>query len=166
MYRHGLRISALVGALVLAALSCGCQGRPTKVEGIVTLDGKPVEGATVTFLPKDGSGRSASGLTGSDGVFHLTTFNTGDGALPGTYKVTVTIHESVTGSGPPNTSSPDSMKKIMMEGFKKSDTEARGKSKKPSPIPAVYREVRSTPLQYQVPVDGRLALELKSTGGS
>jgi hypothetical protein len=120
----------------------------------------------VTFVPEEGGGRPATGLTGSDGVFHLTTFNTGDGALPGSYKVTVAIHESVTDSGPPNTTSPEAMKKVMMEGFKKSDTEARGKSKKLSSIPTVYREVRTTPLQYQVPVQGRLTLELKSTGGS
>jgi hypothetical protein len=150
--------------LALAALTTGCQGRPSKVEGIVTLDGKPVEGATVTFFPVDGSGRPASAVTGSDGVFRLTTFNTGDGALPGTYKVTVAIREALVSGGTPPTSDPQAMKKIMMEGFKKSDTESRNKQK-PSLIPVVYRELSSTPLRYQVPYQGRLPVELKSTGG-
>lgn len=66
------------------------------VKGVVTQGGKPVEGATVTFIPKiEGEGAyAASGTTGSDGSYNLSTFfsaaSTKEGAIPGDYKVTVT----------------------------------------------------------------------------
>jgi hypothetical protein len=165
--RLGLRSIALFVAFASAALAGGCQGQLSKVEGIVMLDGKPLEGATVTFVPEGGRGRSASGLTGSDGVFHLTTFNTGDGALPGTYKVTVTLHEALAGAGTTDTGDREAMKNMMMDAMKKKKGETAAKSKpKPSPIPKAYHEVRTTPLKYEVPAQGRLTVELRSTGGS
>src|SRR5436309_14322534 len=78
------------GIVLVSVAAIGCGGaKPVKVEGTVTLDGQAVQGATVIFYPDNG-GPQASGLTDADGVFHLTTFNTGDGAIPGTHKVTVT----------------------------------------------------------------------------
>jgi hypothetical protein len=53
----------------------------------VTLDGQPVEGATVTFMTDDGK-QSAAGSTDAAGKFSLST-NGKDGAPPGTYKVVV-----------------------------------------------------------------------------
>jgi hypothetical protein len=68
---------------------CGSNGPETvKVRGIVSLDGKPVEDATVGFTPKDG-GRPAMGTTDASGQFTLTTFTPGDGAVVGTHTVTV-----------------------------------------------------------------------------
>lgn len=58
------------------------------VRGVVTLDGKPVEGATVGFAPK-AAGRPATGTTDAAGQFSLTTFEPGDGAVPGEHVVTV-----------------------------------------------------------------------------
>jgi hypothetical protein len=51
--------------------------------------GQPVEGATVIFAPQDHS-HPAAAKTGPDGRFALRTFKTGDGAVPGNFKVTVT----------------------------------------------------------------------------
>src|SRR5262245_12374499 len=79
----------LLAGAPTAALGCG-QGKTVKVEGVVTLDGKPLPAATVTFVP-DGNGRAASGRTDQDGIFRLTTFRTDDGAVPGEYKVTVVV---------------------------------------------------------------------------
>ncbi|GIW99923.1 MAG: hypothetical protein KatS3mg111_3256 [Pirellulaceae bacterium] len=81
----------LVPVLVLMGLSgCGGDKLPTvPVSGVVTLDGKPLEGATVTFVPQSPGARTASALTGSDGRFVLTTVKGGDGAVPGTYAVTI-----------------------------------------------------------------------------
>ncbi len=85
--------SLVVGALVSAAVGCGGGTgfeKPVPVTGKVVFQGKPVDGAMVTFLSKaEGTGRSASGQTAADGSFSLTTFKTGDGALPGDYIVTV-----------------------------------------------------------------------------
>ena len=93
------------GAALLLA-SClyftGCEAVPehqkgtVPVTGVVTFSGSPVAGATVTFLAaKDG--RSASAITDAQGLYALTTFRRGDGALPGDYNVIVMKFEVVTG---------------------------------------------------------------------
>jgi len=77
--------------LVLSATLAGCgpqKPETVKVRGLVSLDGKPVEDATVGFTPKDG-GRPAMGTTDASGQFLLTTFAPGDGAIVGTHTVTV-----------------------------------------------------------------------------
>ncbi len=60
-----------------------------KVKGVVTFEGKPVEGATVAFSPKTPKTPSATGITDAQGTYVLTTYNYGDGAAEGTYKVKV-----------------------------------------------------------------------------
>lgn len=81
--------------LVLAALTgCGPQvDRPEVeyVEGIVTLDGKPLEAATVGLTPVSG-GLPAYGNTDAAGVFKLTSSRgglPGKGAVAGDYRVTI-----------------------------------------------------------------------------
>lgn len=94
-----VRKSAMLwaAALVLVWSTVGCgPSRPdtVKVSGNVTLDGEPVEGATVALIPSDGS-QPARGVTDASGEFTLTTFEAGDGAIPGQYTATVTkIDES------------------------------------------------------------------------
>ncbi len=82
----------IVCGLVLAL---GC-GRPTEkikvipVTGRVTLDGQPLEGATVTFLPQTAEGAAAGATTDSTGNFKLQTAGAArPGAVPGAYQVTV-----------------------------------------------------------------------------
>ncbi len=58
------------------------------VSGTVTLDGKPVPGAAVVFTPDQG--QQATGTTDDAGRFDLSTYELGDGALPGMHRVTVT----------------------------------------------------------------------------
>jgi len=85
------RITVVV--TVFSSLGCSQGARPNRpqthvVTGTVTLSGVPVADAMVTFLP-DGGGRGAVGSTGADGRYLLTTFQRHDGAVVGTYKVTV-----------------------------------------------------------------------------
>src|SRR6266481_2084761 len=80
-------------AVILTTAGCGGLSKPIKVKGIVTLDGKPLPGATVTFTPL-AEGHVASGRTDQDGSFRLTTFQTDDGALAGSYKVVVVVQEA------------------------------------------------------------------------
>ncbi|MDZ7618744.1 MAG: hypothetical protein U1E05_17200, partial [Patescibacteria group bacterium] len=65
----------------------------TPVRGVVTLDGQPVAGAAVMFMPNSG-GRPAIGVTDKDGGFSLQTETPGDGALLGEHAVTVTLQET------------------------------------------------------------------------
>ena len=68
---------------------CGQKGSElVAVSGQVTMDGEPVGEGQIQFFPD--SGRPASGELGPDGRYQLTTYEAGDGVLPGAYKVTVT----------------------------------------------------------------------------
>lgn len=59
---------------------------------MVTFDGKPLEGATVSFDPVGGYAdkhRGAAALTGADGSFKAMTLQPRDGIYPGDYVVMV-----------------------------------------------------------------------------
>lgn len=85
-----------IACLILMLLLVGCgetvdANRPktVPVTGSVTYNGQPVDGATVTFMAGSSEGRGAVATTDASGKFLLTTFEAGDGAIPGSYKVTV-----------------------------------------------------------------------------
>ena len=60
------------------------------VKGKVLLaSGKPVSGGIITFNPKTRLGAEASSEIAPDGSFQLTTIVKNDGALPGSYTVSV-----------------------------------------------------------------------------
>jgi len=82
----------LVGMCCLLEVGCGNDGRPRRVPvtGTITYNGQPVPGGDVVFVPADISkGFRARGEANERGQFKLTTFDEGDGAIPGEYKVTV-----------------------------------------------------------------------------
>ncbi|MFN5625376.1 MAG: hypothetical protein ACK5DM_15630, partial [Planctomyces sp.] len=70
-------------SLTIGVTGCGSEklNRPPvfKVTGKVTLSGKPVANADVTFI-HDESKRAAFGKTNAEGVYKLTTFAANDGA--------------------------------------------------------------------------------------
>ena len=81
-------------SLVLSVVATGCGGANYKVfpvTGTVTLDGAPLDGATVNFMPTGGTGKSASGRTNKDGVYSIMDARPEalSGAEPGEYKVAV-----------------------------------------------------------------------------
>ena len=86
----------LIG-LLIPVIGCDPKGRGLKVEfveGVVTLDGEPVEGATITFIPvNEGEGaESAIGRSKEGGKYKLSSMN-GDpekGAIAGEYRIIVT----------------------------------------------------------------------------
>jgi hypothetical protein len=74
---------------------CGKSGPSVNyVEGVVTLDGKPIEGVTVGFSPVDATkGLAAVGTTDANGVFKLTATQGGStdgGTVAGEYQVALT----------------------------------------------------------------------------
>jgi hypothetical protein len=150
---------------LLAGLGCGGKDQLVRLEGIVTLDGEPVEGAIVSFLPDEAGGRFASGTTAKDGSFRLTTNKPDDGALPGDYRVTVTLipaDEDEEDKGPeaaPVQQKAEDGKQMMVAMVKMAA--ARQKALERSPIPAIYRDGGRTPLRQIVPAKGKVVLALK-----
>ncbi len=78
-----------VGATLLAlAAVAGCgEGPASTVTGVVTLDDKPLDHGTVTFLPTEGGAGATATIT-SDGTFEART-GSAEGLVPGEYIVTV-----------------------------------------------------------------------------
>jgi hypothetical protein len=161
------RCSAFLAAfLVLATVGCGGKDRLVKVEGVVTLDGQPIAGAIVSFLPDEKGGRFAVGTTAQDGSYRLTTYQKDDGALPGDYRVTVTLipddddedNDKAKEKAPIGEKAADG--KDLMSAMAKMAA-ARQKALERSPIPAIYRDGGRTPLRQIVPANGKVILALK-----
>ena len=86
-------VIALGTAAILGLCGCGPKGtgdRPATVtaRAVVTYNGAPVSGATVSFIA-DGGSHSASGVTNETGTANMGTFGEGDGVVPGKFKVTI-----------------------------------------------------------------------------
>ena len=84
---------------VFIAFVAGCGGsqgpKAYLVEGVVTLNGDPVEGVTVSFTPNEASGTNSGGTTDASGKYTLMTSFGTNGAGPGTYTVTLSKTEVV-----------------------------------------------------------------------
>jgi hypothetical protein len=154
----------LVGLIALLIAGAGCDGRrsPVPVSGIVTVDGQPVEGATVTFHPvgDDREGRPATGQTDKTGTFRLTT-GTEDGARPGAYKVVV-IKNVLAGPQRKIPDFPDTP-----EGRSQRDRfvwKQFGDDQVPyrNVLPDRYGDLKTTPLTCAIPGDGPVHFPLTS----
>jgi hypothetical protein len=90
---HRRAFLGIIGAVFVAGCRSKFKPTPPKVylvKGNVLLaDGTPVSGGIITFHPKTTSGSVAWGEIGPDGSFQLTTIAWHDGALPGSYTVSV-----------------------------------------------------------------------------
>jgi hypothetical protein len=97
--------------LVIALLPvCGCGKPPADaptvpihpVSGIVTLDGKPIQGAQVAFVALQAAepvAISPNGVTDAEGKFCISTYSVNDGAPDGAYAATVSWPEVLTAGG-------------------------------------------------------------------
>jgi hypothetical protein len=153
MRTRGVHLVALLGVVLI-----GCGGRgTTPVQGVVTLDGTPVAGATVLFMPDGQDGRRpASGFTSSDGTFRLTTYEPDDGALPGKYRVVIQKTEAAKDPGAAERSALDRARAKIEE-------ESQQKHRKPT-LPEAYAKFDTTPLRWSVPVTGAVTLDLHKGG--
>lgn len=141
---------ALVGLLCLWGLyrmMFGAARNPNlvRVRGTVTLQGKPLGGAVVTFHPVAKDGVAAVGATDRFGKFDLKTPGLGNGALVGEYRVTVTKMAAE--------------EKMMTPDEAKQYTSKTGK---PPPEPKVSN---LAPPQYAAPQTTPLAATVKRGGG-
>ncbi|QDS90035.1 hypothetical protein EC9_42380 [Rosistilla ulvae] len=80
-------------ASLLVLLAVGCDGGPPLADvypasGRVLMDGKPIEGVSVSLLPEAGvAGRGGFGVTDANGAFSVTSVEGQDGVREGKYKV-------------------------------------------------------------------------------
>jgi hypothetical protein len=90
---NNFRVMCLLVGGLLAVLGCSSRGshlpRTVPASGVVTLDGKPVDGAQVVFVPAGDAKTGAFGITNASGKFSLRAYDEKPGAIPGDYKVQV-----------------------------------------------------------------------------
>jgi hypothetical protein len=104
--RRSTAWAALLGSALLSG--CGNDGRLDvyPVTGTVTQKGQPIQGAKVVFFGQEEHLKAAGvpipeGETDASGKFALKTYEEGDGAPAGTYKVSISWMEVVRPSEDP-----------------------------------------------------------------
>jgi hypothetical protein len=137
-------LSAVLG-LCLAGCG-GAEGDEGRVDvyevtGTVTMDGKPVSGATVSFSPKDKQ-PAAVGMTDDSGAYSLTTYESGDGAAAGNYTVLVTK--------PPEASAGPSGHDAFVSGKPPASHSGASQNAPASSLPVQYAAADTSPFSYTV----------------
>ncbi len=142
--------SASLFVLTLSVAFTGCLGSGKEpmeyVQGVVTMNNAPVEGATVTFTPKSANGGTvAAGKTDATGTYKLNsaTGKSGAGTKPGDYIVTIKKLEKYKLDKP----TVDSYGNPITEGLRNS-------------LPEKYAGGKSTPLTATV-VSGKNTCDFK-----
>jgi hypothetical protein len=153
MRTHGVYLVALSSVVLI-----GCNGNGTRqVRGVITLEGTPLAGATVLFMPEGEDGcRPASGFTAPDGTFRLTTYKADDGALPGKYRVVIQKTEAAKDQTAAEQSA-------LARARAKIEQRAQQKRQKPT-LPESYARFDTTPLRCSVPVTGAVTFDLRDGG--
>lgn len=143
-------------ALIAAAVAGGCGESDgpalVPVEGTVTFNDKPLEGATISFVPDATNASSTPGadLTGPDGSFKAMHRNR-LGLAPGKYKVLVTKSES------------DS-KKPIPEALQKDKFMAKMAGLVKEEAPSLYADLKKTPLTLDVSSQGEKGIHFPIKG--
>ena len=132
---RGIVVGIMAGLLTVG---CGDSGPPVvPVSGKVTLDGKPLSGASVTFVPAGEAAGTFGGSATTDGEGAYTLLNTkgAKGVSPGDYRVTVSKAElknpALAESG----------------GISESDLK--------QVVPLPYTKADATPLKFSVDASGK-----------
>ncbi len=158
-----LRMNYLL-VLGLVVVVAGCSGlggggdRPNtvKVTGKVIYNGTPVAGALVTFAPKDAKvGRAAAGSTDDTGTYKLTTFTSGDGAVPASYQISVS--KTLTEGGPQEDLSGLSPQERNERAYKQHYSSVGKKAAAP-------KTTSLLPKKYSIASDSGLTAEVTSGG--
>jgi hypothetical protein len=145
---------AVVLCVIAGALLCGChrgkQYSMAPVHGQVTFQGKPVGGATLTFLCV-GAPRPAIGTTDEAGNYQLTTFQPNDGAIIGEHVVTVNIYgEQPDEEALEASAKGKSQSQAIADAMKKTIQQNKKVAKTAPAIPAKYKERRTSDLRKEV----------------
>lgn len=138
-------IRALILTFITLSFSgCGEEGlKYAKVEGTVTVDGKPAQTGTVLFVPQQGTeGGVSSGTITKDGTYTLVGPK-GKGVVVGTHKILVQC--PMEGSGPDSGQDPQ-------------------QGAPPCIIPAKYANERSSDITKEV-TEGENKIDIQLTSG-
>ena len=144
------RFVMLCALHALMPLISGCgESVPDTVSagGTVSFNDKPLANASVNFIPENG--KSANGVTDSQGKFTLTTFQPNDGAIVGTHKVTVTIVNT------------EEVPEIIPDDYSYTNAGSADDAAADGGIPTIYTDPASTPLKYEVKVGEDNNFEVK-----
>jgi hypothetical protein len=164
MRGHMIRGACTLTLMACLSMTIGCGGgtKLHHVEGLVTLDGQPLEGAMVTFT---NGNQIATGLTTASGKFKLLHLGK-EGCPAGTFKVTVSKIEAMMPAdmAPAPDGNPTEMYKKTMEKMGVKPGVVGGGSFKPkSLVPEKYKNPGALPDQI-VPATSEIKIEL--SGGA
>ncbi len=131
--------------IAFSAIIVGC-GESENVEvfparGIVKFDGKPmIGGGAISLVPMvSQSGKNAGGIINADGTFVLTTYEDGDGAMTGSFRV---IINQSTSQEPENGGDSDAAGKAPVKAVQ-TVTSA-------DVIPTIYADPVSSPVEVRI----------------
>ncbi len=131
--------------MTLAVITVGCGGSENvevfPARGIVTFDGKPMTGGgAISLVPvASQNGKNAGGTINSDGTFVLTTYEDGDGAMAGSFRV---IINQTTSQEPDYGGDSDAPGKAPMQAVE-TVTSA-------DVIPTIYSDPTSSPVEVKI----------------
>lgn len=87
-----------MGLVIVTGCQGGDEAKPVPAGGVITLNGEPLAGAFVMFIPE--AGPKASATTDKDGGFDLTTIKDKDGVVPGPCRIAVEKREPIDQKNP------------------------------------------------------------------
>lgn len=150
--------------MIFLVLSLGCQTRErgniprtAPVSGTVTLDGKPVAGAGVVFVPTGTPAYGAYAMTDSAGRFTLKCSETVKGAVPGNYLVQVTKVVPVTDNSQTVTAEEAEHEAQIKRRFSSESDETK------NVLPEKYASAKTSGIEVTVPAEGIRNLKIELT---
>ncbi|MAT69427.1 MAG: hypothetical protein CMJ58_07860 [Planctomycetaceae bacterium] len=145
---------ALVAALATVAVA-GCGGKGVvPIEPRFSLDGQPLDGASVSFIRSNGEkGRASFGITDANGIAKMTTFEPNDGVLPGSYSVVVIKAPDNAMTYEVEEVDPNDVDALMKLSSSQGAVPQQRRKRVRTTIPEIYAQPSTTPLTCKVDSD-------------